>query len=619
MQNKNLEFQTSSPECFDENMVLVTRKCTMNGWEPKTVTCKAHKPKFCPNHFQEVVHNKDSLCLELIEKSPFKDIGKYGSNPTRLPWTYLRKRNISKVWLPMKTDSEQIYFFNLNPTMSNISMIDWNILPLNRKFSWSSEEKLFFTLSNFQSLQDEKHCLSIESYQNKPRANFENCGSQLHSAYSYFPEEMVIKSSCPGNSLAFIRTPHKCFGTNLKDGRKVKFLEFYENFQWISQSKSIKNTFRLVIDSPVFNPYEYLYVSLSMYKAFIGTENNASADFLTVLEIPKSKISMKLQRKKIEETEILELRCERCDLLLKGLVSVNRRSNDFGFMCYSRSNTYGSLNQLLNITKARKQPDSKKEILYNILLNKRSFQTVWCQGYSIFDYDLVQSNFIKITTKINNNSELVMVVFNYTLKNANKTAAELITEFETNKLQNVSLIKISSVNKTSITLLYHGEIERYLINNFNRKFNVSIKSAEYCKAERLSDVFPNIYWKPVKIGQGSYLENTSFVYPDGTFPYRKCLGSSEDGSYWEPISKERLDSISLRDDSKKTFIDILEAKNESPKNDMENVKKLMESNIKVDRAEIALISKILSRVNFLFEAGQDDEMSINNLVQVSFF
>ncbi|KAL5279356.1 hypothetical protein ACFFRR_003755 [Megaselia abdita] len=634
--NRSLEYHSSVPECFDDDGLLVVRKCSEGGeWIPGVNKCNVYKSNVdlnCPKPFQYILNeNSKHVCLEYYGKEEFQDTtiakGRYGFDPSYLPWKYLLEtKNISKVWLPFQiTDLKHMHTFTLSPVYNRESLRDYYLHPaiLSSESSFYIAWKIFSY--NKLSIFLKKQCVVVNKYR---EITMEKCSEKHHSAFAYVTKDLVIKSDCPSNSAAFIHRPNICFGV-IEGAPKADFHKFYENFQWIVQARNQFfpeiNRLRIALNSDIISDDEALFSTLSTNSLFIE-KNEELVPYLNYWEIEEKLITMEL---KLPLKNVLELKCTNCNLLFKNGGLKRAGVNDFGFYCYYSKNREGSsLGYLLHMEYMEKYDDNT--FIYNIFIGSDYDITsyFWCQGYSIFGYRIVKSN--RVLNKPILKSNINQVIFNYTVS-INDGKVDPTSEIErwgsSNILQNTTFLEISSVKPYSIDLTVYAQISK----NFDLQYveadveqitnqDVEIAYTGYCPEETLNSTYPEVYWMSVGIGENSTLSNGSFVAADGTEPKRKCVGAFEYGSFWENITDNYAETMTLKNlsDDTKELEDILKKSIKKSSVTLRQISEVLDHRkTNISKTDVMVIVQIVGKIANDFKKDQTNSTTLADYAKVT--
>ncbi|KAL5280779.1 hypothetical protein ACFFRR_004659 [Megaselia abdita] len=426
----------STPSCYNSSDYLVVRSCENDQWSLKAETIakcfelNETKPinSKCPVSSTEFVTEENKyICLEISSTTEkYKKQNNIRNSLHSLSLKYLRSLNITSIWSSKTISDNFSVHFNLTSVQTKLLSFD-EIL--------KSETKKCF----------------VENLESSSLNQIE-CDKEFYSVREYSPDKLSMKSGCPENTAAFILNPSSCVG--VKPGTLTfDFEEFIENFNWIKDAwryffKGFNNLQLDTTNTTFVRPDKTYFMDFP--SGIYLEERNSNNLYLNKLNLEEAKVSLDIKHNEV--SGFLEVKCGNCNYLYKFY-------EDFeGFFCYT-TDKEGNPKRV----KIEKISDKKWSIRYD--QEKEGYRFYWCEGFSIFNFDLVSSPKIK-TGWLSENSEVVEFEFTVGMTRTKTSKAVLETMNNDSLLSDVEIIKVTSIDYSIIKLLISKVINNASIEEF---------------------------------------------------------------------------------------------------------------------------------------------------------
>lgn len=327
--------------------------------------------------------------------------------------------------------------------------------------------------------------------------------------------------------------------------------------------------------------------------------------YLRIFKIPRVKVSLNLRYS--EGNNSLLLNCYNCDYL-----GVLKRKKTLA--CYT-TDDYGHKVEL-------KMSQFRKVSPRLQVFNVQQFQNAdegrrqyFCEGISIFDLENVTTE--KVLVGYQEPSTLSLAFFmNSSTFLINRT--DFIGQFKKNmSVKSARIIRVEPSKKILMHVLISNSsytmktFKEHMMKRYGESFLGNVNSTDYCFGES----FYTSYWKTVKLGETSFIDDYKVRNKKGAPMTRRCVGNFEYGATWEPIKEKPV--IKEMDQKTQKWFGIVEEMNETNVN--ANVagltKDICRSVWKMEPASVVVMADVFHK--FKVHKKTIAKESLRNLSEVS--
>lgn len=327
--------------------------------------------------------------------------------------------------------------------------------------------------------------------------------------------------------------------------------------------------------------------------------------YLRMFKIPRVKVSLNLQYS--QSNNSLLLHCYNCDYLgfykqKKALGCYTR--DDYGHKVELKISQFRNINSRLQVFNVQQ--------LQNVDEGLRQY---FCEGITIFDLENVTSE--KVLVGYQEPSTLSLAFFmNSSTFLINRT--DFIGQFKKNmSVRSARIIRVEPSKKILMHALVSNStytmktFKESMMKRYGERFLGNVNSTDYCFGE----AFYTSFWKTVKPGETSFIDDYKVRNKKGAPMSRKCVGNFEYGAIWEPIKEKPV--IKEMDQKTQKWFGIVEEMNETNVN--ENVagltKDICRSAWKMEPASVVVMADVFHK--FKVHRKTIGKESLRNLSEVS--
>ncbi|KAL5273254.1 hypothetical protein ACFFRR_000179 [Megaselia abdita] len=309
---------------------------------------------------------------------------------------------------------------------------------------------------------------------------------------------------------------------------------------------------------------------------------------LRIFKIPPVKVSINL--KYTQSNHSLLLHCYNCDyvgFLYKSTTLRCYTKDDYGDSVYLELESFKKVNPRLEIFTVQKFQQ------YDL-----GYRRYKCEWMTIFDEGRLMTDTVLVGYQEPTTLSLAFFLdSSAVLKNNSDFIEQFKKDMEVNSAriipieQSKRILMHVSVPNTTYTV---ESFKKSLKKNFGDKFHGNVNSTDFCFGEP----FHSSFWKTVRPGETSFLEDYRIRNKKGAPMSRRCFGDFEYGAMWEPIKEQPV--IKEMDQKTQKWFGIVTEMNETNVN--ENVagltKDICNSTWKMEPTSVVVMADVFNKFKF---------------------